>query len=235
VAADCAPRFELIVGLHDVAERPDARGDELSSWVPFSEAEPVLDALVARCRQTGVRLRITSDDGFRSDYERLTPWLLDRGLTGTFFVPSRFIDRSGRLSASDLRELVSLGMDIGVHGARHVNWATMPAAEFAEDVREGRAALEQIIGRAVDMVALPFGGFNARVLDHLVAEGFSEIHTSRSGLALSAVALKPRNMIKPGNVEAVLALGHRRGGWSDAARCRLRRLATGLKSRIARS
>ena len=235
MAVDGPPRFELIVGLHDVAERPEARGDEMSSWVPFSQAKPVLDALVESCRQTGAGLRITSDDGFRSDYERLTPWLLDRGLAGTFFVPSRFIGRPGRLSASDLRELVSLGMDIGVHGARHVNWATMSPEEFAEDVRESRVALEQIIGRVVDTVALPFGGFNVRILDQLVAEGFSEIHTSRPGLALAAVALKPRNMIKPGNIDAVLALGHRRGGWSDAARCRLRRVATVVKSRIARS
>jgi len=235
VAADSPSRFELIVGLHDLAERPDARGDELSSWMPFSEVEPVLDALVESCRQTGVRLRITSDDGFRSDYERLAPWLVERGLGGVFFVPSRFVGRPGRLSTADLRELVALGMEIGVHGARHINWADAAPGDFAEDVQEGRQALEEIIGRRVDKVAPPFGGFNAHVLAHLEASGFSEIHTCRPGLSLASVAVKPRNMIKAGNIEAVLAVGRRLGGWGDATRCRLRRLSTVVKSRVGLS
>ena len=45
--------FELIVGLHDVAEEPDARDDELASWMPFSEVEPVLGRLLAASRRTG--------------------------------------------------------------------------------------------------------------------------------------------------------------------------------------
>lgn len=235
MAVEGPARFELIVGLHDLAERPDARDDELSSWMPFSTVEPVLDALVLSCRQTGVRLRVTSDDGFRSDYERLAPWLVDNGLAGTFFVPSRFVGRPGRLTEANLRELSALGMEIGVHGARHINWARATPAEVAEDVREGRAALEAVVGRPVDKVAPPFGGFNAAVLDLLEAEGFSEIHTCRPGLSLASVAIKPRNMIKAGNVEAVLAAGRRRGTWLDAARCRLRRLSTTVRSRTGLS
>lgn len=234
MAVDGPARFELIVGLHDLAERPDARGDELPYWLPFSTVEPVLDALALSCRRTGVRLRITSDDGFRSDLERLAPWLIANGLAGTFFVPSRFIGRHGRLTAAELRELAALGMEIGVHGARHIDWSRATPAEFADDVREGRAALEDAIGRPVDKAAPPFGGFNAAVLDHLEAAGFSEIHTCRPGLALTSVAIKPRNMIKAGNIETVLAVGRRHGDWHDAARCRLRRLSTTVRSRIGR-
>ena len=230
MAADGRSRFELIIGLHDLSERHDARGEELDYWMPFSVAGPMLDLLVDRSRQTGVRLRITSDDGFRSDREKLMPWLIERGLTGTFFVPSRFIGLEGRLTAAHLREMSALGMEIGNHGARHVDWSKVTEAEFVEDIREGRKALEDIIGQRVSKVSTPFGGFNARVLAHLADEGFTEICTSRPGLALARVPLKPRNIMRSESVGPIHALAGRRGTLADAARVRLRPLSTVIRS-----
>lgn len=235
MAADGRRGFELIIGLHDLSERLDARGEELAYWMPFSAARPVLDALVDSSRQTGVRLRITSDDGFRSDHQNLMPWLLERGLEGSFFVPTRFIGLEGRLTAANLREMVALGMNIGSHGARHINWSKVPATEFVEDIREGRKALEDMLGRSVDRVSVPFGGFNAVVLRQLAAEGFAEIHLSRPGLALAREALKPRNMLKSNKVEEILALGRRRGDLMDITRVRLRSLSTVVRSWVGRT
>lgn len=223
-------RFELIVGVHDLAETPDARDDELASWMPFSEVEPVLGRLLAASRRTGTPLRVTSDDAFRSDLHLLAPWLVRHGIAGAIFVPTRFLGRPGRLTADDIRALAGLGLEIGVHGARHVDWTALSEREFNDDVTEGRRALEQILGRPVDLAAAPFGRFDARVLDRLLAMGFREVHTSRPGFALASVPIKPRNMLKSGNLPAVLALGDRRGDWRDAARCRLRRLSTRLRS-----
>ncbi len=235
MAHDDRHSFELIIGLHDLSERPDARGEELAYWMPFSAARPVLDALVDSSRQTGVRLRVTSDDGFRSDHQQLMPWLLDRGLTGSFFVPTRFIGLEGRLTAANLREMASLGMEIGSHGARHINWSKVPFPEVIEDIRESRKALEDILGRPVDTVSVPFGGFNAAVLRALRAEGFAKINLSRPGLALARVALKPRNMLKSNTVEEILALGRHRGDLKDVARVRLRPLSTVIRSWVGRT
>lgn len=222
--------FELIVGLHDLAEEPDARDDELMSWMPFSAARPLLDDLLAMSRKTGTRLRITSDDAFRSDIDLLAPWLARNGVAGAFFVPTRFLGRPGRLTVDDIRALDALGMEIGVHGAAHLDWTSISKREFLDDVSEGRAALEDILGRLVDVVAPPFGRFDARILDHLFAMGFREVHTCRPGLALTSVAIKPRNMLKTGNEQALLAVGSRRGNWHDATRCRLRYLSVRLKT-----
>lgn len=222
--------FELIVGLHDLAEEPDARDDELASWMPFSAAAPLLDELLAKSRTTGVRLRVTSDDAFRSDIDLLAPWLVRNGVAGAFFVPTRFLGRPGRLTADDVRALDALGMEIGVHGARHLDWTSVSKREFLEDVSEGRATLEGILGHPVDIVAPPFGRFDAHILDHLFAMGFREVHTCRPGLVLTSVAIKPRNMLKTGNEQALLAVGSRRGSWYDAARCRLRYLSVRLKT-----
>ena len=222
--------FELIVGLHDLAEEPDAHDDELMSWMPFSAAKPLLDDLLAMTRKTGARLRVTSDDAFRSDIDLLAPWLARNGVAGAFFVPTRFLGRPGRLTADDIRALDALGMEIGVHGAAHLDWTSISKREFLDDVNEGRASLERILGRPVDVVSPPFGRFDAGILDHLFAMGFREVHTCRPGLALTSVAIKPRNMLKMGNVPAVLAVASRSGKWRDAARCRLRYLSVRLKT-----
>lgn len=224
-----ARHFQMIVGVHDLSEPPQASGDEMKSWMAFSEVRPLLDQLVDNTSQTGVSLHVTSDDAFRSDYDLLLPWLLEHGLVGTFFIPTRFLDRPGRLTVADLRAIAAEGMRIGVHGARHLAWGGLTVDEFLADVREGRESLQQMLGMPVDVVAPPFGSYNGRIVKQLVEEGFREIHTCRSGLALESELLKPRNMIKKQQLGAVLATSRRRGGFVDAARCRIRRMRASLE------
>ena len=76
---EAAARFQLIVGVHDLADPADARDDELQSWMPFGEVAPVLERILDNTRATGTILHITSDDGFRSDHEVLLPWLIEPG------------------------------------------------------------------------------------------------------------------------------------------------------------
>lgn len=221
-------RFQMIAGVHDLSETPDAQGDELKSWVAFSQARPLLDRILENTRQIDATLHLTSDDGFRSDYTLLTPWLLDNSVSATFFIATRYIDRPGRLTVAQLREIAGFGFRIGVHGARHINWAKAGKAAFLEDLHEGRDRLQQWLGSAVDIAAPPFGGYTGPVIRRLFAEGFREIHTSRDGLALTAVPLKPRNMLKPGNLDAVLATSEKNGSLEDALRCHIRLLRARL-------
>ena len=226
------PRFEMIVGLHDIAMPPAARGDELSCWVPFSHVASQLDEMLENTQSQGVSLRITSDDGFRSDYDILLPWLQERGLVGTFFIPTRYLDKPGRLTTAQLRELAAAGMSIGVHGALHLDWTGIPEAVFIADVHEGRERLQDLLGASVHFVAPPFGRYNERVLQHLIGQGFSEIHTVQPGLAPVGLPIKPRNMIRASQIDAVVARSRDPGGPRDIARYRLRRVRSTLKSLV---
>lgn len=230
MAPDPAGPFELIVGVHDLAETPDAQGDELLSWLPMSKARPVLDEVFANSRTVGLPLTITSDDAFRSDYEVLLPWLLENRLTGIFFIPTRFVGRSGRLTEMQMREMAGLGMRFGVHGASHINWLTATPEDFAADVAEGKDALEQVLGEKVDTAAAPFGGFDGRIAAHLRASGLTTLHTSRAGLALRKARIKPRNMLKSSQIEAVRVISRQRGTLRDAARSHLRVLRADLQA-----
>lgn len=225
-----AGRFRFILGVHDLSDPPDARGAELRSWMPFAQVRPLLDRLRDETARSGAALHVTCDDAFRSDYALLLPWLLDRGVGASCFVPTRFVGLPGRLSAAQIREMAALGLRIGAHGAGQVDWTSVPRAAFLADLREGRDRLEQILGLAVDTVALPFGSYDGAVLAALLREGFGEIHTTRAGYAPRGEPLVPRNMLRQDRVEAVLALAARPPHLGDALLCRLRRARAGLRA-----
>lgn len=224
------PLFEMIVCVHDLSDPPDARGEELDSWMPHTAALPTLVEIAGQDARRAVPLRITSDDGFRSDYDLLLPWLLERGLACTFFIPTRFVGKTGRLTKRQIREMAGQGMRFGCHGAAHLDWTKTDFAAFSADVSEGKDALEQIIGTPVDMVAPPYGGINGHVLDHLAAVGFTEIHTTRPGLALRGEMLKPRNTFRPSNIAAIEKAAQSRGTLTDTVKCRLRRARINLQT-----
>lgn len=211
--------FRFYAGVHDLSEVPDAVDDELTSWLPFSQARPVLDEIAAQCRAAATPLEITSDDGFRSDFTLLTPYVLDRGLAASFFIVSEFLDRPGRLTVSHLREMHRLGMKIGLHGARHINWRLASPETRRDDIAEGKDRLEQVLGTEVTSVAVPFGAYNGPVVRHLLARGLSEICISTPGLAYDPVPLRPRNMLKAGTLDAVRAASKAGGTMRDALRC----------------
>lgn len=211
--------FDLIVGVHDLTDPPDAVDDELLSWLSFEQARPLLDRILKNARQTGVRLHITSDDGFRSDYNELMPWLIDNGVDGTFFIVTDFLDRPGRLTTPQLREIATSGIRIGVHGAGHLNWTELSHKDFVADVRTGKDRLEQVLGAPVDCVAPPFGAYNFRIMCRLFAMGFREVHTCRPGLSLRRAPVKPRNMLKQSQIEEVLATSTQTGTVIDALHC----------------
>jgi peptidoglycan/xylan/chitin deacetylase (PgdA/CDA1 family) len=219
--------FDLIVGVHDLSDPPDAANDELLSWMSFSRARPLLDTILANSRRAGIRLHVTSDDGFRSDYELLMPWLLDNKVGGIFFIVSRFLDRPGRLTTTELRDIAANGIRIGVHGASHLNWTKIPYGDFLADVREGKDSLEQALGAPVDCVAPPFGAYDTRIMCGLFGLGFREVHTCRPGLSLRTAAVKPRNMLKASQIGEVMETSTKTGGLLDALRCHSRRLCIG--------
>ncbi len=234
MAPEPQTRFELIIGVHDLAETPDAEGEELLSWLPFSVARPVLDAILANRRMTSMPLVITSDDAFRSDYDLLTPYLLENGLTGSFFIPTDFVGQKGRLTSAQMREMADLGMRFGIHGARHINWQTATPKQFMADVRQGKDTLEQMLGRKVDTAAAPFGGFDGRIAAHLRNEGLTTLYTSRRGLALRSAWIKPRNMLKSSQLDLVRQISTTAGTWRDAARCQARVLRANIEAMVPR-
>lgn len=61
------------------------------------------------------------------------------------------------ITLAELRGLVALGVDIQNHGWSHVRVGGLPPDEHAEEIRRGRAWLQQTCGIEADLFAIPNG------------------------------------------------------------------------------
>lgn len=151
------------------------RGEE-RVWVRVDTFERVLDLVADRAD-----VRLTFDDGNRSDVDLALPRLVERGLTASFFVLAGRLGEPGRLDAPALRELVDAGMGVGSHGWAHRDWRCLRGSEVREEIEHAPRVLSEMTGRAVDTVAIPFGSYDGRVLRTLRRTGVRRAYTSDGG------------------------------------------------------
>jgi peptidoglycan/xylan/chitin deacetylase (PgdA/CDA1 family) len=118
-------------------------------------------AAVAASRLAGVRrsldsvaIALTFDDG--PDPER-TPALLDRlhdlGIVATFFV----VGRRAQMSPDVVRRAVEAGHAVGSHSWSHPEPWTLGTTALRREYRDGRHAVEDLLGRRVRLFRPPKG------------------------------------------------------------------------------
>jgi peptidoglycan/xylan/chitin deacetylase (PgdA/CDA1 family) len=199
-----APVRQFVVNFHGLGapSRP-FEPDEARYWVSAGQYGEVLDRLIAR--DPGGDFTITFDDGNLSDLRIAAPALLARRLSATFFILASKIGAPGYLAAADLRELLRLGFRIGTHGVRHVRWDSVDQATLDDEIDRSRAMLSQAVGAPINAVALPFGGYNRRVLNALEARGLREVYSSDGGPRLRATPPQPRLSVQH-NVDSFLLM-----------------------------
>jgi len=168
-------------------------------------------------------VRLTFDDGNRSDIDIALPVLQSLGRTATFFISTDMIGQPGYMDAADIGALHRAGMRIGSHGAAHVGWTGLDTATLLEHLARARAILEDIVGAAVDRVSIPFGRYDRRVLGALKQAGIRQVFTSDGGPAAAGAWLVTRNTltadITPPTLARLLAADR---SMMAAARTRLR-------------
>jgi len=216
-------RAAMILCSHNLGATPGGDPGERAYWFGFNGYRSLVEQLAERAEDQGYRLELTTDDGFASDCDRLLPWLLETGRTATFFVPVGFLDRPGRLTSAQLREIAAAGMAIGCHGYDHLDWPTIDPAALRHEIDDAKAALEDLLGLAIRRVAPPYGAYDTRVLGALKRAGFAEIYTTRGGFSLPLGRLKPRIVLQQDRqrLAELSALSQRRPGAKDRLRCGL--------------
>ncbi len=114
-------------------------------------------------------LTFTYDDGRVQD-RRLVDLFNRHGLKGTFnLTPSRL----GQDNFVGVRELDTLyqGHEIASHGYRHLHLNELAPDALRAEVRDGRAALEDLVGRPVRGFASPYGHHNDHVVEAMREAG----------------------------------------------------------------
>lgn len=117
----------------------------------------------------------TFDDGHTSDIDIAQPLLQQFGFTAAFFPVIHFIGKENRASETQLRSLSEAKFIIGSHGSTHRDLRTLSQEEQFAELRDSKQQLEMITGKPVDLFALPYGRYNANVLQQAKLAGYRAV------------------------------------------------------------
>jgi peptidoglycan/xylan/chitin deacetylase (PgdA/CDA1 family) len=119
----------------------------------------------------GKSVAITFDDGSETDLISAAPILQECGFNATFYVTSGWVGTRGYLSADQLRQLSSLGFEIGCHSMTHAYLNALEQPRLQQEIRDAGKQLEDLIGQRVEHFSCPGGRYNAKAL--AIAKGAS--------------------------------------------------------------
>lgn len=184
-------------GIGTIAHEREA--GESRYWVAEDRFLRILDDV-----RESTNVRLSFDDGNRSDHSVALPALLDRGLRASFFALAGRLDSPDSLSPPDLVELRNAGMAIGSHGWTHTPWRGLSVADASRELVEARAALAEASHGEVEDAALPLGQYDRQLLRRLKRIGYGTVYTSDRFPVRASSWLQARYSITAGDtVESI--------------------------------
>jgi peptidoglycan/xylan/chitin deacetylase (PgdA/CDA1 family) len=163
-----------------------------------------LDQIIETGRSAGSEqdtFAITFDDGYLSVYERACPMLADRNLTATVYAVvdalggiNEWDRRAGdqeekMMSAAQIRELADSGFGIGSHTLTHPHLTSLSDEQLAREIVDSKHKLEDIIAREVISFSFPYGDYDGRVLDAVMAAGYKNAVSTKLGAVIEGTSL----------------------------------------------
>jgi peptidoglycan/xylan/chitin deacetylase (PgdA/CDA1 family) len=137
------------------------------------------------------RVAITFDDGFENVYEHALASLQRYGVAATVFLVSDYcgrtnswpgqplsIERRPLLRWSQVREMSQVGVTFGSHTRTHPDLTGLAPRDIEEELIASKKAIEDAIGRGVDLLAYPYGAHDDTVRS-LAARHFTLACTTR--------------------------------------------------------
>jgi peptidoglycan/xylan/chitin deacetylase (PgdA/CDA1 family) len=183
---------------HSVPREPD---DAHRLSVPYESFCSHMDAVIASERVAltinqladGLRGRrplparpvaITFDDGYEDNLAALD-LLGERGLRATIYVTTGTIASSGMLASNQITALASRvdHVEVGAHSVTHPYLDDLRAAEIDVQMTVSKERLEQLLGRPVHSFAYPYGAYDRRAREAVVAAGFQSAAAVKNALS----------------------------------------------------
>jgi peptidoglycan/xylan/chitin deacetylase (PgdA/CDA1 family) len=179
---------------------------EAGYWVSADVFRGVLDEVRDR-----PDVKLSFDDGNRSDVDVALPELRERHLSATFFALAGRLDDPVSLGPADLRELRLDGMGIGSHGWSHIPWRGLSDADARREFVDARKALAEASGGEILDAAIPLGRYDRRSLSQLRDARYRAVFSSDRFRARAGSWLQARYSITASDtVESVRAVLRRR-------------------------
>jgi peptidoglycan/xylan/chitin deacetylase (PgdA/CDA1 family) len=184
----------LVLMYHSVADYDDdpfevtvtpRRFDRHMRWLRSRRLRGVsmgelLDA-TAEGRARGL-VGLTFDDGYQDFVTNSMPILQRYGFTATMFVLagrlggenewSRPGPSKSLLTADEVRQIASSGMEIASHGLQHVSLLKADDAVLRDEAVQSRSILQDLLGQPIRGFAYPYGYSDARVVAAVQSAGY---------------------------------------------------------------
>jgi len=127
----------------------------------------------------GKSVAITFDDGSETDLIAAAPILKESGFNATYYATAGWVGTPGYLSSGQLRELNSLGFEIGCHSMSHAYLNDLAQPALRHEISDAGKKLEDLIGQKVEHFSCPGGRFDAKALAVAKEAGYRSVATSR--------------------------------------------------------
>jgi peptidoglycan/xylan/chitin deacetylase (PgdA/CDA1 family) len=188
-----------------VSEREDG---ESRYWVSADNFLRILDAV-----SESPRVRLSFDDGNRSDVDIALPALRERSLGASFFPLAGRLADPASVAGADLRVLRHAGMVIGSHGWSHSPLRGLGEADARRELVDARTVLAEASNGEITQAALPLGRYDRQLLGRLKRHGYRTVYTSDRMPARPNAWLQSRYSVTAGDTaESIRAvIGHRPG------------------------
>lgn len=185
--ADRSSRHGVVLYYHAVPGVHRARFARQLDLLRRSAAPWALDAAVPGAPWW---VGISFDDAYVSVLENAVPELMARKLPFTIFVPTGSLGKRPAwvhspdhpfwkervMSAEELRALAGLpGVTVGSHTVHHPRLTQLPLQSLERELRDSKHALEDLLGRAVNLLSFPHGAWNATVVGCARAVGYTRL------------------------------------------------------------
>ena len=99
---------------------------------------------------------ITFDDGNLDVYENAYPIMREFGFIGAFYIVSTRLSAGGYVGVDQLKEMASVGWEIGSHTADHLD-LTLNHGLVREEMLQSRLDIQEALSMTVTSIAYPYG------------------------------------------------------------------------------
>jgi len=124
---------------------------------------------------------LTFDDGYRDVYTTAYPVLRAHRFKAVAYIVSGFIGSPSSVTAEQVQEMDSNGIQIASHTVSHADLTRTSAPELSRQLRESKVTLEALVGHPVVDFCYPSGAVNPRVADAVAAAGYQSSTTTAPG------------------------------------------------------
>jgi peptidoglycan/xylan/chitin deacetylase (PgdA/CDA1 family) len=138
-----------------------------------------LTDLPAEKNDLPLKIVLTFDDGYHSDYNKVFPLLQQFGFCATFFICLKNIENENRWR--QYAEMKENGNSIGAHGVTHRYLTHLPGAQIKQEMEESSKIIKLKTGSACEYFAFPGGRYNSTVMRIAKEAGFKNVFTSDFG------------------------------------------------------